>query len=348
MSTESEVVSVTIEVGDASVSSTGFGVPLIAATHTFWAERVRTFESPSDLTRAPYNVPTTHPIYLKARALKAQQPAPAQFKVGKRTGAAIAVDLDAIRGADDDWYALITDATSPADIAAVAAWAETTRVLHFALTSDAAVADGSVVSGDIGTTLQTASYDRTALLYHPTVAQAAEAAWVGKVLPKSIGSATWANKALSGVDKSTLDASQRQALTLRNVNYYIPIKTVGFTLHGLTSSGRFIDIQQGIDWFDVRVQERIIGVLANNDKIPYTDNGLELLRAQVEGQILEGITARLIDGDQPYAATVPLRTAISAADQIARTVPRLGFSFTLQGAVHKVRIEGKVLVAAAA
>jgi hypothetical protein len=76
---------------DAAVSQQGFGTPLIAAAHNFWPETVRTFGALAELVTPPLNVPVTHPIYLAAKALKAQQPSPAQFKVGKRTSLATQV-----------------------------------------------------------------------------------------------------------------------------------------------------------------------------------------------------------------------------------------------------------------
>src|SRR4249920_1854918 len=86
MGTEIEVIEHTVTVADASVSKFGFGVPLIAAAHNYWPELVRAFESPADLTKAPYNVPQTSALYNAARQLKSQQPSPPIFKVGKLTG----------------------------------------------------------------------------------------------------------------------------------------------------------------------------------------------------------------------------------------------------------------------
>jgi hypothetical protein len=347
MSTVSEVVTTTIEIKDAAVSQDGFGVPLIAATHSFWSDLVRTFEDASELLAAPLSVPATHIIYLKAAALKAQQPSPTTFKVGKRsggTGSAITAELAAIRAADPDFYALLTDTNLKADVAIVAAWAETEKVMYFPLAPDDEVKTADDTD-DIGTVLSAAGYHRTIPLYHHVAAQQAEAAWVGRMLPKAPGSANWANKSLVGVDTSPLSPTERATLTTKNVNYYVAIKSVGFTLHGVAASGRFIDITLGNDWFDSRVTERIVGVLANSDKVPYTDNGAELLRAQVVGQILEGISAGVIDGDSPWSVTVPLVAAVNPADKIARRFPNLKYRYVLQGAVNKVAVDGTVLIA---
>jgi len=439
MSSASEVVTVTIEIKDAAVSQAGFGTPLIAGYHTYWPELVRTFSDPDEMTLAPMSMPTTHPIYRTALALKSQNPCPAQFKVGKCAGVTkqtvsltpntpisgevfslevdgiavvvtasavptiaeitaalaadintdvpgvtatdsptavtveadedaevhryenlspnltlkddtpdsttgIAADLTAIRAYDADWYGLLLDDSSAAVITAAAAWAEAQRVILFVNPSDSEIKNGSVTD-DVGSDLKTAGYNRTVPLYHGKPSQCAAAAWAGRMLPKAPGSATWANKSLAGVDKSPLSDTDRGVLKDKNVNYYVDVKGIGFTLDGRAASGRYIDITHGIDWFDARVSERIVALLANNDKVAYTDKGIELVRGQVLGQILEGISATLIDGAAPYSVTVPKVADINPNDRTGRILPDVKFSFVLQGAVHKVLIYGTVRTA---
>lgn len=439
MSAASEVVTLEIEIKDAAVSQEGFGMPLIAGYHTYWPERVRTFSDADEMTAAPLSMPTDHPIYLAAVALKSQRPTCPQFKVGKRLGTVthvvkltpstpvagevysatvdgdeyavtadgtptiaevvtalaaalggvddvtaaavggthltltgdtpgvlhvltelssnlaykdltanptttIQTDLAAIRAYDADWYGLLIDSNSEAEILAAAAWAEAQQVLFFASTADSDTKDGGVTN-DVASDLATAGYHHTVLLHHHRPDQYAAAAWMGRMLSKAPGSATWANKSLAGVDKSALSDTERGVLKTKNANYYVDVKGIGFTLDGRASSGRFIDITHGMDWFDARTQERIVAMLANNDKIPYTDKGAELVRAQVLGQIREGIDQTVIDGDSPYSVTVPKVATVNPNDRIARTLPNVKFAFVLQGAIHKVQISGTVRIA---
>jgi hypothetical protein len=256
----------------------------------------------------------------------------------------IATDLAAIRAYDADWYGLVLDSNSKAEILAAAAWAESQRVLLFVSSADSDTKDGAVTD-DVMSNLMTAGYHRTVWIYHHKPSQYAAAAWAGRMLPKAPGSATWANKSLAAVDKTPLSDSERGALKAKKGNYYVDVKGVGFTLDGRAASGRYIDITHGMDWFDARVVERIVAMLANNDKIPYTDKGVELPRVQVQGQILEGIASTLIDGDSPWSVTVPKVATINPNDRTARTLPDVKFAFVLQGAVHKVQIVGTVRTA---
>lgn len=441
MSTVTEVIETTIDIRDAAVSQQGFGVPLIAAAHSFWAERVRTFSELIELVTPPLNVPVTHPVYVNAKALKAQQPSPSQFKIGKRdtlaeqtfelvptvdpagatytfkidgievtatvaaatlladvcTAIAAAItaetdiddatatagatkvtvvgdtdgvrhsfscstsniaytettldpgiedDLNAIWAADQEWYGLMIDSVASLEVLAAASWAETQTMLFFPTVMDA----GCLGSGDtdVCSQLAAASLQRTIPLWHHRGAeQVACTAWAGKMLPKAPGSANWANKSLALVDMSTLSDTERANLKSKNCNYYVPVKRIGFTLDGRASGGRFADITHGIDWFDARLEERVVLLFANNDKVPYTNAGIQLIRGQVDAQILAGITATIVDPEQAWWTTAPQLSEVDPNDKIIRTVRNIRFQFVLQGAVNKALINGTVLVAAA-
>lgn len=259
-------------------------------------------------------------------------------------GVGFATDLAEIRAFDGDWYGLIHDANSGAEILAAAGWAETQRILHFCTVGDSEGWDGAVTT-DVLSALRNATYQRTIPIWHHKLSQAAGASWAGRMLPKAPGSANWANKSLIGVDKSKLSDGQRAALKAKNCNYYVDIKGIGFTLDGRAAGGRFADITHGNDWFEVRLQERIVGMMANNDRVPYTEKGLQMVRAQIEAQIMEGINAEVIDGEQPWSATVPPLSSINPNDRIGRTVPGGKYQYVLQGAINKVQVNGTVLIA---
>lgn len=441
MSAVTEVIETQVDIRDAAVSQQGFGTPMIAAAHDFWPERVRTFSALAELVTPPLNVPTDHPVYLNAKAFKAQQPSPSHFKVGKRdslatqvikltptvaaegstydfridgvaltasvatagtvaqactaiaaaitaetelvgiTAAASATvvtvtattpgarhsfactsanigyaettpdpgiedDLNAIWAADQDWYGLVIDSVAAQEILIAASWAEAQEaMLFFATTADADCLTSS--STDVLTQMQAATLQRTIPLWHHRGAeQYACAAWAGKMLPKAPGSANWANKSLSLVDMSPLDDTARGHLKSKNCNYYVSVKRIGFTLDGRASGGRFADITHGIDWFEARLQERIVSLMANNDKVPYTDAGIQLIRGQVDAQILAGITATVVDPAQDWWTSAPAVADVDPNDKIARLLRDVRFQFVLQGAINKVLIQGAVLVAA--
>jgi hypothetical protein len=438
MGAETEIITHTVTVADATVSRFGFGIPLIAGHHTYWPELVRTFEQADDMTVAPFNMPTTHAIYIAAQKLKSQNPCPPEFKVGKLTGAIThsveltpttpaagevfsllvdgqavsvtadstptlaevctalataisalvdvtatgastkvtsngdtaglvhsyealtanlsitevtalptpppATDLAAIRAFDGDWYLLLMTDGGEASINNVAAWVETQRAIYIPVTSDAGAANSGNTT-DIASDLKLANYNRTGILYHQRpMTQQAGAAWGGVMLPKLPGPATFANKGLAGVDVSPLSAGQRDALKAKHANYYVSIKDLGFTLHGMAASGRFFDVTAAIDWFDVGIEDRIILLMRNNDVIPYTDKGIEVVRAQVLGQVMEGIALGIIDGEQAFSVTAPKVGDVNPVDKGNRVLPDIRYSYFLSGAIHSVKVVGIVKV----
>jgi hypothetical protein len=438
MGTETEVIEHTVVVADATVTAFGFGIPLIALTHNYWPELVRTFENASDLTKAPFNVPTTSSLYAEALKIKSQIPAPPSFKVGKLSGTFTQVvkltplaptsanthykvtingtavdvvasppqtpadvsallitainaitdvtatssspdsllvtsdtssvtqqftgisanltvldttaapstlplaDLAAIRQADGDWYALVMQTPGAAAISSAAQWAEAERVLYMADSADSAIVSAGTT--DIASVLMAAAYSRTAVWYHPAQAEFLAAAVSGAMLPKLPGPATFANKGLAGVTMQAYDANTRQNLHAKHANFYVSIKGLGFTRDGTAASGRYLDVMAAIDWFDVQLEDRIIALLRNNDVVPYTTNGIELVRSQIHGQILDGITLGLIDGSQPFSATAPAIETIDPNLKAGRILPDMRYTYRLAGAIHKVRVVGVVQV----
>jgi len=438
MGTETEVIEHTVVVADATVTAFGFGIPLVAAVHSYWPELVRSFDNASDMAKAPFNVPTTSSLYATVQKIKSQTPAPPSVKVGKLTGtftqvfkltplapAAAAThykitingtavdvtgsppevqadislklitainaitdvtataagadsllvtsdtsgvsqqftavspnitvqdqtaapstlplaDLAAIRQADGDWYALIMLTPGAAAISSAAQWAEAERVLYMADSADSAIP--ATGSSDIASTLMNAAYSRTAVWYHPNQADYLAAAVSGAMLPKLPGPATFANKGLAGVTMQAYDSNARQYLHAKHANFYISIKGLGFTRDGQAASGRYLDVMAAIDWFDVQLEDRIIALMRNNDVIPYTTHGIELVRAQIHGQILDGIAAGLIDGTQPYSSTAPAIETIDPNLKAGRILPDMRYTYRLSGAIHKVRVVGTVQV----
>jgi hypothetical protein len=437
MGAESEVIIHTVTVSDATVSKFGFGIPLIAAYHSYWLEDVRSFNTADELLLPPFNVPSSSVLYQEASKLKSQNPSPPLFKVGKLTGtftqvvtvtpsapvqgmiysfmlnavlitytapvtptvamvctglaAAVtaaagigvtatsdstkvtltataggvmriasatvnlaladttplsattpATDLARIRAADGDWYGLILAVPGKAAILNAAAWVETQRAIFLASSSDGDVpASGT---GDVATSLNGLGYHRTSLWYHPNTADFIDGALTGAMMPKLPGPITYANKGLTGVERKNYGGSERVNLRTKKANYYVDIKGLGFTLYGWAASGRFLDVMVAVDWFDVGIEDRIILLLRNNDVVPYTDKGIETVRAQIEGQVKEGISLGLIDGDQSWFVTAPKVAEVSPTDKANRVLPNIRYEYTLSGAIHSVRVIGVVKV----
>ena len=83
MSYLDSVLNVQVSATTRAIRQRGFGKPMFLAVHDYWTDRYREFGDPSELVTA--GVPTDHPIYLWATTLKAQEPSPPSFGIGRRT-----------------------------------------------------------------------------------------------------------------------------------------------------------------------------------------------------------------------------------------------------------------------
>lgn len=261
------------------------------------------------------------------------------------TDPGVATDLAAIELYDPDWYCLVpADSMGAAELEAIAAWTEAAKKLCVLQTADTAVASTSSASdtSSIAYTLKNANYDRSMLFFHRDADEYVGAAMAGRALPEDAGSITWAYKQLSSVSAQTLTTTERTNLEAKNVNFLSTLAGVNITRYGTASGGEYLDIMRGADWLAARIQERVYTLLINNDKLPYTDGGIQAVRSEVLAQLAQGITREFIAADPEPTCTVPRATAVSAADKGSRTLNSVKFRAVLSGAIHKVAIEGEL------
>ena len=433
-----DIVSVTITAQTTTVSRAGFGIPLIAAFHTNFGNRVREYADVAGALVDGFLV--TDPAMRAAAKILSQNPKPTSFKVGRRASAptqiveltptdtteglvvslnvvspdgtvtavsftngaaetvatisaallalidaivgvtatggitevtctadaagdlfdyqqltggldvqdvtvdpGLTADLTAIRLEDGDWYGLVLDSTSEAEILAAAAWAETETLLFGANSADAGVKD-SVVIDDVASDLQTSAFARTFLLWSGSVLSYAAAAWLGKQLPTDPGTTTWAFKTLAGVAVDALNTNEVSAIEGKDANHYTRVAGVNITRPGQTSANEFIDITRYIDFLKARLQENIFALLVNLPKLPYTDSSVDLVRSEILAQLQRGIAAGAIAATPAPTVTAPAVEDIASANRAARLLPDVKFSAQLAGAIHAVDVDGILTV----
>ena len=161
-------VAVSISVGDASVSQAGFGVPLILpAQHSVFTDRTKEY---SDIESVGNDFATTTKTYMAASALFGQTTKQGKsiekIKVGRIDAgdADMTESLNEIVQEDNDWYCLIVTDRTSANIEMAAVWIETQAKIFIVSVEDSdVIASGS---SDLASTLRSASYKRTALIWN--------------------------------------------------------------------------------------------------------------------------------------------------------------------------------------
>lgn len=246
------------------------------------------------------------------------------------------------RIADDDWYCLLADTRTKAEILLCAAAIEPLQKIYVACTADADVITSA--SDDIASTLQGLSYDRTAIIYSADEANYPDAAWVGLQLSKDPGSTTWKFKTLTGITADYFTTAQRNYLLDKGCNFYEEVAGLSMvSSEGNVVSGEYIDIMQGCDWLQQRMAERIFTRLINSDKVPFTTQGMAVIENEIRYQLGKGVDVGLLAAGTAVVTT-PDIADIDPLEKAARWLNGITFSATLAGAVHKVTIAGTLEV----
>ena len=165
---------------------------------------------------------------------------------------------------------------------------------------------------------------------------------MGKGLPYNPGSITYDLKTLAGVDYTVLTATEKAAIKAKDCNYYVRISGINVTQIGITPGHEWLDVINGVDWTQIRMQEAIFGTLAASKKVAFTDRGIGVIENQVRGILNQGVTNEIYTSDPEPVVTVPLAKDVSAADKAARTLTGVTFRATLAGAIHEVEVVGTV------
>lgn len=264
-----------------------------------------------------------------------------------------ATALTACLAEDPDWYALTTPdlyaAADYSDQLALAAAIEAEEFKIYSIKSgDSAIitTDYSSTPSDIAEGLKAYDYDKSFVTYQKStkgLTEFPDCAILGRMLTRTPGSSTYKFKTLSGVTaEDNLTTTQKGYLTNKNCNWNETIGGVKIYREGTVGSGEFIDIIVGIDYMSVRMGELIYAKLAASEKVPYTSAGIAIIESLVRTALkLYGVDPGIID-PATILVEVPDVSDVSALDKAARILRNVKFTAQLQGAIHKLYVDGKV------
>ena len=266
-----------------------------------------------------------------------------------QTDPGIAADLNAIALASTtDWYALSTLFNSQAIVVAAAGWTESAGrkiyVPQICETAAVTTAGGTGGSADTIDALCTLKYTRTMAIYHPNSSQMAGPAWLGKMLPKDPGSATWKFKSLAGVSAVTFTTTQKTNLRSRQGNSIQLVAGLSITFEGTVADGEFMDAIVGDDWVANDMQVRVFNVEAGGDKVEYEDSGIARIEAAVIATLKEAVRRKIYAAKPAPTVTVPLEADINPTDKATRTLNNVKWSAKRSGAIHKSNVQGTVVL----
>jgi hypothetical protein len=312
--------------------------------------RVKAYGSLSEIKAAGF--PANGYIYRAASQQFSQSPHIGKVYVGYKSPSDVswADALDAIKEQNDQWYGVSCSARGIEAQKEIAQWIQANEKLGILTSGDPAIINAS--SGDIAEWCKTRSLDRVAVFYHPGAALSdplvdllppddpvPEAAYFGKMLAKHPGSATWKFKGLQGVPTYALKAAQKSNIEQKNATWYMSVADVPMTGNGQAASGEYLDIIIGIDWLKSRIHNLVFTPFTTQDKVPFTDSGIQSVVACLRAALEEGVRYQILASHSisaPAAAEVPL------SEKSKRNLPDVKFTAVLAGAVHSVAIDGVV------
>lgn len=251
----------------------------------------------------------------------------------------VATDLAAAQIADPDWYGLILDSTSAAEITAAATWCASNEKILAALSVDS---DNCTASDGVAYALKQTTNHNVFVLATKDSQGSGEAGLMGRQFSRTPGSSTWAHKAITGQVPDAWTGAQFSVLRANGALTYVTDQGINHTYDGAACSGRFIDITHGIAWLRARIREAVLAAIVNSEKVDYTQVGIGVIEAAISGVLAQAERNKLLAGG--WTLTMPKVSEVSQANKAGRILPDVKFAAVLQGAVHKVLVDGTVVV----
>jgi len=264
---------------------------------------------------------------------------------------AVSSDLNAIKDEDNGWYGLVMTERSKQVQIDAAEWTESNDKLFITATSEADALNPAVAD-DLISTLKNSRYFRTAVIYHTNAnSEYPDAAWAARVFTIQPGAETWALKSLASITPSNLTSTQKQTILNKGGNTFEYYQAqITLTNPGKVSAGEWIDVIRFRDWLKDTIQVNMVQLMINRDKVPYTDQGIQLLVNNLRKSLQEGQNSGGIAPDElgengenvpGFFITYPRSTEIAPSIKASRILS-LGFNARIAGAIHVVDINGSL------
>lgn len=282
---------------------------------------------------------TTDAAYIAAQRVFAQDPRPSKVVVGvvKDTETYVQA-LVRQQGAYNKFLYVITDAATDAEKEAIADYVETQSRMFYVF-SDSNAATYTVATTDIFSKLKAKGYDRSFGIYTKDGVGNAmiEAAWVGRFSAEPIGSAIWIHKELDGIIADGYTATEESYLQSKNANYYTTVEDESVVFgENKVVGGEYIDVLLGATWVEVRMGERIWGLIKAQNKINYTNAGISMIEIKIREVLDEAVAMNILTADDPIRVVVPNANNIPSSTRNTRILSGITFEARLAGAIQKV------------
>jgi hypothetical protein len=238
-------------------------------------------------------------------------------------------------------YGLLLDSYAETEIDLAAAFVESNEMLGLFQSAD----DGILVVGtttDVASDLKTAGYNRSAVCVSRYMTSQLAAALLGRQLGQTPGSSNWALQTLAGVSADVFTAAAHSSARGKRAITYTTDRNVAHTWDGFAASGRYFDVQHGVDALVADLETRCYQVLLNAEKVPFNKTGAAQFEAAVRGGLTAAEGPIGVPGliEPGWTVTMPDPAQASPVDKAARRYRTVQFTATLTGAIDSLDIAG--------
>lgn len=179
------------------------------------------------------------------------------------------------------------------------------------------------------------------------VKEAMDAAFVGAIATRPVGSTTWKFKMLKGITPEQVTTQERSGIDSVKAIAYIYSDGREETSEGWTLSGEYIDLLHGVIWVNQRVTKNLVDLLHNNDKLSYDHNGISMINSAISDALLDAYNRKIIaeigeTGRGDYSVTTTPVEQQSKQDLSDRHYGGASFTYHASNAIHTITVHGVV------
>ncbi len=260
----------------------------------------------------------------------------------------IATDLTAIQLADKDWYSFALIDQSKAIIDAASSWTQSNGKHFVPVSQDTEVPTSATT--DTASTLKTGSRERSGGIWHHAPDQFAAMRYMARLFSAIPGSRAAYHKSLPGLSVSDLDDTQIGHLINKNFSYYVDYGGNNRTDGGKVSSGEWVDIIIGSDYYDALSEQQDAELLLSEvDKLPGDEEGVgkveARLRAIVQTMVVNKF-ARLDFTKYPKDGFGIVIPTVAMINPSTRVIDGPEAEVILNGAIKKIKKKIRLIAAA--
>lgn len=323
-----------ITVDISSVKSTGtlgFGMPLILVSKATKAVEYTKCASVKEVATAIGDTAMTTDTCKIAQLIFGQENAPREIAICHSTSEAVSAiaEIEA-----KDWRQLIAVLGDGESIEAVSTAVEALDgKMYFVTVSD--VAELADIKDN----------KRTVAFYHTT--PNAVAALVGESAGRTVGSFTYKNLILKGIDPLEMTTDELSQIHTANAITFLQKCGDNVTSEGKTMSGEYIDIVDSIDYIKSKIEYGVQKLKNNSPKIAYTNAGISAIESEVVSVLEDAYGKGIInevEGAPDYTTSFKTREEMTAEDRANRIYTGGNFRFGLAGAIHETEVFGELVI----